>query len=110
MGWFVNLMQCDCKTLYIGRTGRNLSTRFNNQNIDLPFQQESDVAKHQVDNPTHKIDFNNCAILGFSTNWKKPLIKESLYIQKFNSFINIDKQTISLYYLTLNDKKKYLTL
>ena len=44
---------------------------------------------------THKIDFNHCAILGFSNHWQKRLIKKSLYIQKFNPSINIDKQSIS---------------
>ena len=56
---------------YVGQTGKNLITRPNNYNIDLPLRQETDVAKYQVDNPTHKIDFNNCAILGFSNLWQK---------------------------------------
>ena len=49
--------------------------QINNYNIDLPLRQETDVAKYQVGNPTHKIDFNNCAILGFSNLWRKCLIK-----------------------------------
>ena len=73
-------LKCDCGASYIGQTGRNLITRLNNHNIDSPLQQETDVAKHQVDNPNHKIDFNNCAILGFLNHWQKHLIKESLYI------------------------------
>ena len=50
------------RQMYIGQTDGNLITRFNKHNIDSPLRQESDVAKHQVDNPNHKIDFNNCAI------------------------------------------------
>ena len=53
----------------IGQTSRNLINRFNKHNIDSPLWQETDVAKHQVDNPNHKINFNNCAILGFSNHW-----------------------------------------
>ena len=51
---------------------------------------EHDEAKYQVDNATHKIDFNNCAILGFLNHLRKHnLIKESLYIQKFNPSMNV---------------------
>ena len=75
-------LKCDCGTLYIGQTGRNLITRLNNHDIDSPFRQETDAAKHQVDNPTHKIDFNNCTILGFSNHWRKHLIKESFIDSK----------------------------
>ena len=84
-------LKYDCGASYIGPTGRNLITRLNNHNIDSPFRQETNVSKHQVDidkkkkkkkidNPNHKIDFNNCAILGFSNLWQKRLIKELLYI------------------------------
>ena len=90
-------LKCDCGASYIGHTDRNLITRLNNHNIDLPLRQETDVAKHQVDNPNHKIDFNNCAILGFSNRWRKHLAKESQYIQKFNPSINIDEKSIPLY-------------
>ena len=86
-------LKCDCGASYIGQTGRNLITRLNYHNINLPFRQKTDVSKHQVDNLNHKIDFNNCAILGFSNHWRKRLIKESLYIQKFNPFMNIDKNS-----------------
>ena len=91
------LIKCDCGVSYIGQTGRNLKTRLKNHNIDLPLQQETDVAKHQVDNSTHKIDFNNCAILGFSNHWQKRLIKESLYIQNFKPSMNINQKSIPLY-------------
>ena len=67
-------LKCDCGVLYIGQTRRNLIIRLNNHNIDSPFQQKTDVSKHQVDNPNHKIDFNNCAILGFPNHWQKLLI------------------------------------
>ena len=66
---FIYQLKCDCGASCIGQTSRNLITRLNNHNIDSPLRQEGDVAKHQVDNPTHKIDFNNCAILGFSNHW-----------------------------------------
>ena len=73
-------LKCDCGALYIGQTSGNLIIRHKNHSIDLPLQQKTDVSKHQVDNPTHKIDFNNCAFLGFSNHWQKCLIKESLFI------------------------------
>ena len=90
-------LKCDCGASYIGQTGRNLINRLNNHNIDSPFRQETDLSKHQVDNPNHKIEFNNCTILGFSNQWRKRLIKESLYIEKFNPSINIEKKSIPLY-------------
>ena len=77
-------LKCDCGASHIGQTNRTLITRHLNRNIDSPLRQEIDLLKHQVDNPNHKIDFNNCAMLGFSNHWKKRLIKQSLYIQKFN--------------------------
>ena len=70
--------KCDCGASYIGQSSRNQITRLNNHNIDSPLREVTDVAKHQVDNPNHKIEFNNCAILGFSNHWQKRLIKESL--------------------------------
>ena len=79
------------------QTGRNLISRLNNHNIDLPLQQEADAAKHHVDNPNHKINFNNWAILNFSNHWQKRLIKELFYIQKFNPSMNIDKKSAPLY-------------
>ena len=33
----------------------------------------------------------------FSNHWRKSLIKESLYIQKLNQPMNIDKKSIPLY-------------
>ena len=77
----IYLLKCDRGALYTGQAGRNLITRLNNHNIVSSLQQESDEAKHQVENPIHKIDFNNCAILCFLNHWWKRLIKESLYIQ-----------------------------
>ena len=67
----------------------DLIYEFMNHNIDSPIRQETDVAKHPVDNPSHKVDFDNCAILGFSNHWQKRLIKDSLIIQKFNPFIHL---------------------
>ena len=67
-------LKCDCGASYIGQTGRNLITRLNKHNIDSPFREETDVSKDRVDNPNHKIDFNNSAILGFSNHRRKRLI------------------------------------
>ena len=55
-------LKCDCGASCIGQTGRNLITRLNNHNSDLALLQETDVAKHKVENPNHKIDFNYCPI------------------------------------------------
>ena len=54
-------LKCDCGASNIGQSDR-IITRLNHHNIDSPLQQETDVAKHQVDNPTHKINFDNSAI------------------------------------------------
>ena len=90
-------LKCDFEASYIEKTGRNLINRVNKHNNDSPFRQESGLSEHQVDNPNHKIDFNNSAILGFSNHWQNPLFKESLYIQKFNPSMNIDKNYVPLY-------------
>ena len=42
--------------------------------------QESDVAKHLVRNPNHKINFDSTEIFGHSNNRRKLRIKETLLI------------------------------
>ena len=63
-------LNCDCRALYIGRIGKNLITRLNNHNIDLPLRQESDTAKHLVDNPTHKSLLNFFFLVHFSITFR----------------------------------------
>ena len=67
--------------------GTDLVTRIQKHVPNGKPNQESDVAKHLVCNPNHKINFDSPEILGHSNNRRKLRIKETLLIQK-NSTAN----------------------
>ena len=89
-------LNCSCGQSYIGQTHRNLTTRIQEHELHGKQNQESDIAKHLVRNPNHKINFDFPEILGHSNNRRKRRIKESLLIQKIQPQINVDiaSQTI----------------
>ena len=50
-------LTCSCDSVYIGQTRRNLRARLDNHNPAANSNQQSDVAKHLLENPTHFIKF-----------------------------------------------------
>ena len=54
----VYTLNCTRGQSYIGQTNRNLATRIQEHVPNGKQNQESDVAKHLVRNPNHKLDFD----------------------------------------------------
>ena len=95
----VSELNCSCEQSYIGQTHRNLATRIQEHVPNEKQNQESDVAKHLVSNPNHKINFDSPEILGHSNNRRKLRIKETLLIQKIQSQINLHRASKPIYLL-----------
>ena len=89
-------INCSCGDTYIGQTKRNLINRLN-EHIPKFSKQETDVTKHLIENSNHKINANSVKILSYANNWRKLLIKETLFIQKLEPNLNIDQTSTNLF-------------
>ena len=58
---------------------------------------DTNVSKHLIENLDHQIDFNNINDLAHSHNWRKLLIKETLFNQNQTPSLKIDQSSVSLY-------------
>ena len=58
---------------------------------------KSEVCRHLMDNPDHKVDFAKPNILSSSGDSARLLILESLFIQKFEPLLNVDSKSAPLY-------------
>ena len=90
-------LTCSCDSVYIGQTCRNLGARLDDHNPAANSNQQSDVAKHLLKNPTHFINFNEPEILCSAYNFKELLIKETLLIHQLQPDINVDISLFPLY-------------
>ena len=90
-------VNCSCGSSYIGQTKRNLITRLKEHCPTSNSAHETDVTNHLLENPDHKISFNETEILAQANQWRKLLIKETLLIQKYSPDLNIDKTSTPLY-------------
>ena len=90
-------LNCSCGQSCNGKTHSNLATRIQEHVRNGKQNQESDVAKHLVRNPNHKINFDSFEILGHSNNGRKLLIRETLLIQKTQPQINLDGASQPIY-------------
>ena len=90
-------LNCSCGESYIGPTHRNLATRIQEHVHHGKQNQESDVARHLVRNPDHKINFDFPKILGHSNNRRKLQIKKTLLIQNIQPQINLDGASRPIY-------------
>jgi len=92
---------------YVGQTRRNLQSRLDEHNPASNSNQQSDVTKHLLENPTHYINFNELGIL-CSTYNAKELRKEILLILYINC-----NQTSTLIFLrslfTCSTIKKFVS-
>ena len=86
-----------CDSVYIGQARRNLRARLDDHNPAANSNQQSDVAKHLLENPTHFINFNEPEILCSAYNFKELLIKETLLIHQLQPDINVDISSFPLY-------------
>jgi hypothetical protein len=69
----------NCDKCYIGETNRNKETRMNEHKSDIRKHTESsNVAKH-ANEQKHSFDFLHSETLTLETNWRRRIIKESLF-------------------------------
>ena len=91
----------NCDGVYIGETGRNVTTRIKEHKRDLnphnmakldekELKKKSALVKH-VFNQEHCIDFNKYEILEFEPNYNKRRFLESFYIHQIRTAFN-DKE------------------
>ena len=50
-----------------------------------------------MENPNHKIDFNETEVMAQTNHWQKLLITETLLIQKHNPNLNTNRTSTPLY-------------
>jgi hypothetical protein len=69
----------NCDKCYIGETNREKETRMKEHKSDIRKQNEtSNVAKH-ANIEKHSFDFAHSETIALETNWRRRIIKESLY-------------------------------
>ena len=71
-------LTCSCGFTYIGQTRRNQLNGIKKHATS----EKSEVCKHLLQNPTHRVDFNTPTILGSENDTARLLILESLFIQE----------------------------
>ena len=81
-------LTCSCGSTYIGQIRRNLLNRIK----EHATSEKSEVCKHLLQNPFHRVDFNTPTILGSENDTARLLILESLFIQEQTSDLNNDSQ------------------
>ena len=90
-------LKCSCDAFYIGQTRRNLITRIQEHNPDSPTGQQTDIAKHLLENPSHAVNFDQPEIIASAFNYRELLIKETLFIHQLNPSINVDESSTPLF-------------
>lgn len=76
----IPLMNCD--KVYIGETSRMKETRVNEHKAKIrSLSSDSKLVKHILEHK-HKFDFSNTLTLALETDWRKPVIKESILNHK----------------------------
>ena len=83
-------LTCSCDSVYIGQTRRNLCACLDDHNPTANSNQQSDVAKHLLENPTHFINLMNQKFYVSTYNSKELLIKKTLLIYQLQLDINVD--------------------
>ena len=86
-------LTCSCGYSYIGQTRRNLMNSLKEHSSS----DKSEVCRHLMDNPDHKVDFAKPNILSSSGDSARLLILESLFIQKYEPLLNVDSKSAPLY-------------
>ena len=64
-------LTCSSYSVHIGQTRRNLHARLDDHNSAANSNQQADVAKPLLENPTHFINFNEQEILCSAYNFKE---------------------------------------
>ncbi|CAM4849385.1 unnamed protein product [Rotaria magnacalcarata] len=69
----------NCNYSYIGETNRSLTTRIKEHKEDIRKAKENSNTAQHVFEKNHSFDFDNTRILSSEINWKRRVIKESLF-------------------------------
>ena len=85
----VHKLTCSYGSTYIGQTRRYLLGRIK----EHVTSEKSEVCKHLLQNPTHRVDVNTPTILGREIDTARLLILESLLIQEQTPNLNNDSQS-----------------
>ena len=85
-------LTCSCGSTYIGQNRRNLLSRIKKHATS----EKSEVCKHLLQKPSHRMDFNTPTILGSENDTARLLILESLFIQEQTPDLNNDSQSSPL--------------
>ena len=86
------LIKSGIDSTHIGQTRRNLLSRIK----EHATSEKSEVCKHLLQNPSHRVDFNTPTILGSENDTARLLILESLFIQEQTPDLNNDSQSSPL--------------
>ena len=88
----------NCDLVYIGETARDRNTRMKEHEVAIRKNTaDSDLAKH-VHNTQHVADFTNVETLGNESDWRRHVIKESLFTQQhLGKTINQVKHNIRVF-------------
>ena len=60
---------------------------------------QTDVTSHLLENPSHRIEFDQLEILATASNLRELLIKETLLIPEHNPSLNSDESSTPLHLL-----------
>jgi hypothetical protein len=88
----------NCDLVYIGETARDRTTRMKEHKAAIEKNiADSDLAKH-MNNAKHTADFTKMEILGNESDWRRRVIKESLFTQQhLGKTINQVKHNIRVF-------------
>ena len=86
-------LTCFCGSSYIGQTRRNLINRLKEHSSS----DKSEVCRHLMHNPDHKVDFAKPNILSSSGDSARLLIRQSLFIPKYEPLFNVGSKSAPLY-------------
>ena len=85
-------LTCSCGSTYIGQTRRNLLSRIK----EHATSEKSEVCKHLLQNPSHRVYFDTPTILGSENDTARLLILESLFMQEQTPDLNNNSQSSPL--------------
>jgi hypothetical protein len=88
----------NCDKCYIGETNREKETRMKEHKSDIRKCNESlNVVKH-ANEEKHSFDFTNSETLALETNWRRRVIKESLFTHQIkNKSLNDVKFKLNIF-------------
>ena len=89
---------CSCDQVYIGTTKRSINTRIaeHKRHCCLLQSEKSSVAEHALENPEHKIIFDETEVLSTTHHYFTPLHREAIEIYKHKNCFNKKEESHKL--------------